>query len=315
MIKAADGIFWVTPGPDSSIWWLQSGGATPTLVAKVPLLPGGDSGPALYSNSASLFIFETDKNIERPAPYRFVLTKVDKARGERDVLWDQNLQASGIPIFADDERVFLATVNEIDTISVNGGPLVPLISGIAHFAGFYADESFFYWVDAGSSQTVYENNSITFQLVQDGTINRMSRAGGLSETLAGGLIQPGRLLSFGNDLYFELRRCTAAGSLFPDALASIPKGGGNIHFFPTATEVEGASLEFVDRLHGLSWAGWTPEPSHVVRNYRTSIDGQTVVRLDSPADTRDSAVLVLGFDENVTNAWDMLGDRVVAWPN
>ena len=116
----------------------------------------------------------------------------------------------------------------------------------------------------------------------------------------------------GNDIYFDIRRCSDP-DYAQDAIAIVAKAGGPLRFLPIAEEVVGSSGYALDVRRGVSWAGWVEQPRHLVRNYRTSLDGRTVTKLENPAEAPwDTYAAILRTDSSFTWAW--LPGQLLRWP-
>jgi len=126
----------------------------------------------------------------------------------------------------DDDFIYLGTTTRLFTIAVDGGTAAPLDIQLSKMGGFVRDGATLYVIDGGTSAPVQtDGGQWQQQLVADGRVLRYPVAGGAPETLASGLVMPQHPMLLGNDIYFDVRRCTNP-DYATDAIAIVSKSGG-----------------------------------------------------------------------------------------
>ncbi len=305
-----DGFAWLElPSTNTAwIWSWRPGDVTEIKVGEAAVLRGGSVAPYLLANSRAFFVQSTSASFGGTPPFRQLTVAVDRLTGAattvRDAMDDTNL------LRVDDDFIYLGTTTRLFTIAVDGGTAAPLDIQLSKMGGFVRDGATLYVIDGGTSAPVQtDGGQWQQQLVADGRVLRYPVAGGAPETLASGLVMPQHPMLLGNDIYFDVRRCTNP-DYATDAIAIVSKSGGPLRYLPIAEEVVGSSSYVVDGRRGISWIGWVEQPRHLVSNYRTSIDGRTVTKLENPAEVYTYAS-ILRTDDTFTWAW--LPGQLLRW--
>jgi len=307
-----DGFAWLElPSTNTAwIWSWRPGDVTEIKVGEAAVLRGGSVAPYLLANSRAFFVQSTSASFGGTPPFRQLTVAVDRRTGAattvRDVMDDTH------PWTVDDDFFYFGTTTGLLTTPVDGSTAAPLDIRLTKVGGFVRDGAWLYVIDGGTSgQVQTDGGQWQQQLVADGRVLRYSLAGGAPDTLASGLVMPGHPMLLGGDVYFDVRRCSTP-DYFTDAIAIVSKSGGPVRYLPIAEEVVGSSGYVVDVRRGVSWIGWVEQPRHLVRNYRTSLDGRTVTKLDNSAEAPwDTYASILRTDDTFTWAW--LPGQLLRW--
>ena len=307
-----DGFAWLElPSTNTAwIWSWRPGDVTEIKVGEAAVLRGGSVAPYLLANSRAFFVQSTSASFGGTPPFRQLTVAVDRRTGAATTVRDA--MDSTNPWTADDDFLYFGTTTRLFTTAVEGGTAAPLDIPLSKVGGFVRDGASLYVIDGGTSgQVQTDGGQWQQQLVADGRLLRYPVAGGAPDTLASGLVMPGHPMLLGGDVYFDVRRCTTP-DYFTDAIAIVSKSGGPVRYLPIADEVVGSSGYVVDVRRGVSWIGWVEQPRHLVRNYRTSLDGRTVTKLENSAEAPwDTYAAILRTDDTFTWAW--LPGQLLRW--
>ncbi len=159
-----------------------------------------------------------------------VLSRVPKLGGDVQPLADPLDEWLPFAMTVDDTRIYIGVLpiealdvpmpGAILTVPKGGGVPGVLLSGVITPITLATDATHLYWASAGT----YDFNEGT--IASDGKVERVTKDGGVRETLASDLSAPVGLALDGNDVYFG--QTGGADDDDTVGLYRVPKGGGAI---------------------------------------------------------------------------------------